>query len=252
MAGPVYLTPTELLTRAPLGSISRAEIPGPEFAGKVGMVTHAGASTGTLRVQGFPIDAQAFVARVKTAGDLGVAEFEISTDGGVTFADAILTEANSYGSTPDATRWTYAIPITGVLLIATNGSGSPNSFLAGDSWTWTTTASPRLLQLCQVLSDYFRKWALNTAQSIDSIDEADKDMLCEYGRWKLVAGRGEVPEDWKRLAENAYKHFRMESLGDIHLNSTPDPDGFTFPTYEQARDPFRYTYPGTNRPVWRH
>jgi hypothetical protein len=244
LSGPVYITPTELLTRAPLGSIARSEIPGPQFRGQIGATTHSGASTGVFRFGGYPIDVTPIVARVAVGGDLGVAQFEISTDGGLTFADAVLTETNAYGTVPAATRWTYEISYTGVTILAINGTGTPSSFLAGDTWACTTSASKRLLMVCGELSDYLRKWQENTAQGVTDIDEADRQMICEYGRWKLVAGRGQVPEDWKALAENARKHFQMESEGDINTNAVPSQDGFVFPDYERARAPYRS--------IWRH
>jgi hypothetical protein len=50
-----YLTPNELFSRAPLGVIPRADVPGKQ-AGKIGTVTHTGVSTGVLRVFGYVID----------------------------------------------------------------------------------------------------------------------------------------------------------------------------------------------------
>lgn len=240
MALPTFITPTQLLTLAPLGQIPRADIPGPQFRGRVGVVTHTGASTGVLTVGGFPVDATPVVIKVVVPGDLGTSDgagalFAISTDGGLTFDDPVLSLGNAQANN----RWDYEIGITGMVISALNGSGTPNSYLLNDTWTLTSTASPMLLQVCTALSDLFRKWAFNTAQKIDEIDEADRTMLAQLGRHWLVAGRGNVPEDWQRLAKLAEKRFELESKGDLNLNSTPDPNGFVFPDYEQARAPYR-------------
>jgi hypothetical protein len=255
MASSISFTPHELLTRAPLGAFSRAEIPGKEFRGKIGTVTKTGASTGLIRVYGYPIDAYPVVLRVKTGGNLDAAELEISINGGTDFDDAVLMDVNAFAQNdPTPQRWQYEIGITGILLDARNGAASP-SFILDDTWTFTTTASPKLEQICRVISAYWFKWAENTAQNITDADEADRNMMAEYGRWMLVAGRGNVPPDWKEMADNARKHFKLESLGDLQLNSAPDGgDDFVFPDYERARPPFKFTaHPGACAPpVWRH
>ena len=81
--------------------------------------------------------------------------------------------------------------------------------------------------------------AENTGQPVTDIDEADRVMLCHIGRMTLVSDRGDVPEYWRELDKRAREHFKLEALGDLKLNSVPDPDGFVFPDYERARDPFR-------------
>lgn len=232
LSGPVYFTPTELLTRAPLGSIPRADVPGP-FKGKIGPVVKTGASTGSIFVGGYVIDAYPVVIRVAVGGELGTAQLEISVNGGTDFDDPVLTDPNASLNT----RWDHEIGITGLVLSATNGTAP--SFVQGDTWTLTTTASPKLLQVCGELSDYFRKWAENTGQPVTDIDEADRVMLCHIGRMTLVSDRGDVPEYWRELDKRAREHFKLEALGDLKLNSVPDPDGFVFPDYERARDPFR-------------
>lgn len=235
LSGPVYITPTELLTRAPLGSIPRSDIPGPQFRGRVGPVTHLGASTGILTVGGYPIDADSVIIKVVAPGDIDIARFAISVDAGVSFDDPVLSLGNQLANS----RWDYEIGVTGMIISALNGAGSPSSYLLNDTWTLTSAASAMLLQVCGALSDLFRKWAQNTSQKIDDIDEADRTMLCQLGRHWLCAGRGNVPEDWQRLAKLAEKRFELESKGDLHLNSRPDPDGFVFPDYQVNRPPFR-------------
>lgn len=229
-----YFTPTELFERAPLGVIPRADVPGKQ-AGKIGPVAHVGASTGILRVLGFVIDTYPSIVEVVTPGDIGVAEFIVSTDGGATFSDPVLSEPNQLVNM----RWDYEIGITGIQLQALNGSGTPNSFLMGDSWTFTTTAPQYLLDLCVALSALFRKWACNTGQPVNVIDDADKTMLCHLGRHWLTSDRGNVPPAWVELGKSAMAYFKLESLGDIGLNSDPDPNNHVFADYERFRPPFR-------------
>ena len=229
-----YLTPNELFSRAPLGVIPRADVPGKQ-AGKIGTVTHTGVSTGVLRVLGYAIDAYPSIVQVATPGDIGVAEFIISTDGGTTFSAPSLSDPNALQNQ----RWDYEIGITGIQLQALNGSGTPSSFLTGDTWTFTTTAPQYLLDLCVALSALFRKWACNTGQPINVIDDADKTMLCHLGRHWLTSDRGTVPPTWIELGKSAMAYFKLESLGDIGLNSDPDPNNFVFPDYERVRPPYR-------------
>jgi hypothetical protein len=245
------MSPRELLLRAPLGSIPRSEVPGPQFKGKIGPVVFTGTSTGTLTIGGFPIDVYPVVVKVVVGGDVGVAQLAVSLDGGATYDDPILTTPNAQDPDPNSpkfsqmTRWTGEIGITGITLLAINGSGTPNSFVAGDTWSFTTTASPKLLTVCARLSDFFRKWAENSAQKITDIDEADRTFLAHIGRVWLCSDRGDIPEHWMWLYKEAREHFSLESKGDIHLNSFPDPDSFVFPDMERSRGPFRFPY-------WRH
>ena len=229
-----YFTPNELFERAPLGVIPRADLPGKQ-AGKIGPVVHGGASTGTLRALGYVIDTYPSIVEVVTPGDIGVAEIIVSTDAGATFSDPILTDPNALANE----RWDYEVGITGIQLQALNGSGSPTSFLMGDTWTFTTTGPKYLLDLCIALSALFRKWACNTGQPVNVIDDADKTMLCHLGRHWLTSDRGSVPPAWVELGKSAMAYFKLESLGDIGLNSEPDPNNHVFADYERVRPPFR-------------
>lgn len=235
LSGPTYITPTELLTRAPLGSIPRSEVPGP-FKGRIGAVTHTGTSAGIITLGGYVIDAYPVVVMIATPGDLDTMEIVVSLDGGVSFDDPVLSQGNQV---TDNTRWEYTIGITGLVMLASSGN-----YVAGDTWAATTTASSKLVQVCGALSDLYRKWGENTGQKIDDIDEADRTLLCQLGRVWLTSDRGDIPENWVKLASTAEKYFRLESLGDIKQNTTPDSDAFVFPDIMRPRPPYRG--------VWRH
>lgn len=224
-----YLTPNELFSRAPLGVIPRADVPGKQ-AGKIGPVTRAVTGTGSLGFISYCIDAYPTTIEVVTPGDIGVAEFIITTDGGTTFSDPILSDPNALQNQ----RWDYEIGITGIQLQAL-----PGNFLAGDMWSFTTTRPKYLDDLCAALSALFRKWACNTGQPINVIDDADKTLLAHLGRHWLTSDRGNVPPVWIELGKTALAYFKLESLGDIGLNSDPDPNNFVFPDYERVRPPYR-------------
>lgn len=232
--GPTYITPTELLTRAPLGAITRAEIPGAGECGRIENLVAPLGAVGSIELTGFPIDERDFVLRVAKSGDLGTAVFEISPDGGTTYQNPVLSTANEYQNS----RWQYEVPTQGVIIQATNGVTAP-SFIAGQQWTWSTTASPLLLQVCEEISALLRKWAFNQGKPIDDIDAADRAHICYIGRMRLVAGRGAVPDEWRFLYNEAQKLMLAEAKGDAHLLSSPNPDGFVYPDYERNRDPFR-------------
>ena len=224
-----YFTPNELFERAPLGAIPRADVPGKQ-AGNIRTVTRSVAGTGRLGFISYCIDEYPTTIEVVTPGDIGTAEFIISTDGTASFTDPILSDPNALQNQ----RWDYEIGITGIQLQA-----FPGNFLVGDTWSFTTSAPRYLLDLCVALSALFRKWACNTGQPVDAIDDADKTMLCHIGRHWLTSDRGDVPPAWVELAKSAMAYFKLESLGDIGLNSDPDPNNHVFADYERFRPPFR-------------
>jgi hypothetical protein len=228
-----FLTPTGLFQYAPLGAIPKADVPG-RRAGTIGTVTHTGASPATVTITGWPVDVVQFKAKVTTACDIGTAKIAFSTDNGATYGVPIQTELVPVLGNAGAFSWSYEIGDTGLIFTAAPGTGT--DFILNDTWACTTTASPWIMTVCAAADAYHAKWRKNTIQAtVTAIDEADKLMLYEWVRWKLAAGRGDVPEDWTKAAETAIKHFKMESDGDLPLNTTPDPDSFVFPDIQQPR-----------------
>lgn len=227
-----FLTPSGVFEYAPLGAIPKADIPG-RRAGVIGPIAFAGASLATVTITGWPVDAIQFVAKVTTAGDIGTARIAFSSDGGATFGIPVLTELN-----PLLNGWAYEFGDTGLVFTAYPATGT--DFALGDTWSCTTTASPWIVNVCAAADAYHAKWRKNTIQAtVTAIDEADKLMLYEWVRWKLAAGRGDVPEDWAKAADIAVKHFKMESDGDLPLNTTPDPDAYVFPDITHPRPPWQ-------------
>lgn len=245
LSGPVFLTPKELLSRAPLGAIPRSDIPGKPYGGAFGTTVHVGTSTGTVEFIGYPVDASTIVAKVSTGGDLGVARFVFSTDGGATFGTPQIAESNDNLGT----RWVYEIDYpgegsSGVSVLVTGSLTSP-SFVTNDTWTVTTTASLMLARMCGSLSDLWRKYAMRVGQGITAIDEADLTMIAQLGRYWLTSGRGDVPQVWIDLGKQAEARFLLEAKGDLKINTVPDEDGFVFADYQTARTPFK-------EGMWRH
>lgn len=245
-SGPTYITPDQVFTLAPLGVIPRADVPG-KLAGRIGAVTHVGMSTGTLNVLGYVIDAYPTTIEVVTPGDIGVAQFAFSTDNAVTFSDPVLSDGNQFQNL----RWDYEIGITGIQIQAFNGSGTPTSFLMGDTWTLRSTASPLVASLCVAVSEHYRKYmgdvsqalGITTGTTITDVNQSDLLTMAEWVRYKLTAGRGDVPKTWIDMGKRAEEIWKITALGDLRANVVPDVDTFLFPETMRPRP----AYSGTDR-----
>ena len=102
-------------------------------AGKLGNVSKSGDGSGSITVDGSPTNAFSVVVKFTAQGQLNTAAFVYSIDGGNTFTDEITVPANG----------TYEITGTGLKLKFTEASEEdqkPSSFLANDSYSFTTTA----------------------------------------------------------------------------------------------------------------
>ncbi len=115
-------------------------LPGVTVNNPAGAVTTAvlnGTSTGTFT----PTAANdgSYTVEITTTGDLGVGVFKISNDGGDTYyaSGVTIPGGGSYGPGGDANN---------VAITFANGSGTPNSFIVGDVYTfsapgtWITTS----------------------------------------------------------------------------------------------------------------
>ena len=111
-----YFTPNELFQSAAWGD-SRADVPGKQ-AGNIRTVTRSVAGTGRLGFISYCIDEYPTTIEVVTPGDIGTAEFIISTDGTASFTDPILSDPNALQNQ----RWDYEIGITGIQLQAFPGN----------------------------------------------------------------------------------------------------------------------------------
>ena len=89
----------------------------------VGYISHSGHSPGTIVASGVPLGTYSLRVKVVTAGSLGVAQVQLSTDGGV-----------SYGSTTTVpSNGVVAVTGTGITLTFSNGpTGSGDAFRLAD------------------------------------------------------------------------------------------------------------------------
>ena len=98
----------------------------------IGFIAKTGTGTGSLGASGNPTVAASVVVELLGAGELGVATFRYSLDGGVTWAGTgILVPANG----------SYAMAGTGVTLkFAIGPAGSGTSFKVGDRYAFALSA----------------------------------------------------------------------------------------------------------------
>ena len=102
-------------------------------AGELGIVSKTGDGGGSVTVDGSPTNAFSVVVKFTAQGQLNTAAFVYSIDGGNTFTDEITVPVNGE----------YEITGTGLKLKfteATEEDQKPSSFLANDSYSFTTTA----------------------------------------------------------------------------------------------------------------
>ena len=116
--------------------------------GHVSDLVKTGASTGSVEVSGIAIDAFSCVLRCDRGGEINVSEtanpgslpkFSLSLDGGAQFARSRVVSENRDVAVIDATS-------LGLRFTFRNGSPAP-SFVAGNTWTFTTQPSPDLVDI---------------------------------------------------------------------------------------------------------
>lgn len=101
--------------------------------GTLGEVTKSGEGGGSVTVTGSPVNAFSIVIRITAQGGLNTAAFAISINGGYSFTDEITVPmAGSYE--PEGTGLTVKFTD------AAQEDQKAQSFLVGDSYTFTTTA----------------------------------------------------------------------------------------------------------------
>lgn len=102
-------------------------------AGTIGDVSHLGTGAGKLTVSGKPTNAFSVAVKITAKGELNVAAFAVSIDGGVNYGDDVTVPLNGK----------YEIAGTGVTLTfaeAGEESQEGGSFHIGDVYTFATTA----------------------------------------------------------------------------------------------------------------
>lgn len=151
----VFLTPRRLFE---LATPSRLLF-GDAASGKLGIepgflssITHVGTGTGSVEVEGIAIDSFALVLRCDRGGEINVSEtanpgllpkFSLSDDGGATFQRSRVVSDNRDQAVLDFTS-------AGLRFRFGNGSPAP-SFVAGDTYSLTTAASPDVLAMIEAV-----------------------------------------------------------------------------------------------------
>ena len=129
-----YLTPTEQWLLARPGSIPLSSW----APGEVSDVTKTGTGSATMTASGYPLDAAAVRVRCFVGGEPGgAARVKWSIDGGVTYPGGLLAVPLNDGlSLPLMCAGDVALSFT---------AGAAPSFVVGDVFAFSTTASPEIL-----------------------------------------------------------------------------------------------------------
>jgi hypothetical protein len=94
-------------------------------------VHQLGTSTGQITPSG-NAESHSYIVRIDVSGDVGSARYSIQADGGEWRSFGVLQRSQNVG-------------FGSMQLSAVNGSGSPNSFVAGDTFAFTSPGSPELV-----------------------------------------------------------------------------------------------------------
>ncbi len=235
MALDIHITPTELLQLAPFSAVPPAEIPGddPGIWSAVASSPHVGG--GSMALGGYPIDALAISVACTVPGEIGVATFQ-ATRGGILLSP-VVSEVN-----PDLPgKWRYQIPLTGVT--AELRAGAAPSFLAGDVYSFTTTASQRLLKMIAAGSALCDQYLRNQYANPEERQPGplEKLYIAIVVRQWLLGGRGLQEAEARqqdKLFDQAMKHFMQHSKGDLRAAPGEQTDAPWFPNVMRPRDPY--------------
>lgn len=238
----VHITPTQVFRKAPFGAIAPAEIQG-EDAGVWSAVVQVGTSTAVLQLGGYPADALSYRVKIVTGGALGTMVFQVSKDGGATYGNPILTATPPqefltipYVRSPD---FPYEIPLTGVVLHFIQATGT--TYVANDTFSFTTTASQRLLDHCEAASDEYDEWFRNTynAPEAGTPNQIQLLHMANIIRWRLTGGRGLDEQAWKvqkGFYDQALEYYKLQSVGELRTPTIDD--SYQFPQEIRTRFPY--------------
>lgn len=154
----------------------------------VGFVSKSGPGTGSLALSGAAAGDFEVVVRISTAGELGAAEMEVSTDGGDTFEAAETIPSDGE----------FEVPDTGVTLLFANGDDG-ESFSLGDEFTFEV-ATPTLEATA---------WQPGSVPL--SLVGMDSEAMADYEklRAKIAAG------GFRTTAEDAWLDLWLEDVYDL-------------------------------------
>lgn len=186
-SGPIYATPQRLWSLAFPDQINASDF----TPGLISPLTFIGTGSGTLVLSRLPYDEYAYTVKVSFTGEPGTARIRCSEDS-VLFSPEILIP------TPDepidlVTHKGFLIGLQGTF---TEGI-TPPSFVLDDSWTFSTLASPSILDALGVASDYIDGEIGNLNDNggryhlpLQSWPSTLADVCAKIARFNLLAVRG--------------------------------------------------------------
>ena len=182
--------------------------------GFISDLTFTGSGTGAVEVVGIAIDAFDCVLRCDRGGEVNVSEtanpgllpkFSLSMDGGVTWANSRVVSDNRDTAVIDATS-------IGLRFKFTNGDPAP-SFVAGDSWAFTTEASPDITDIVAAVESMIIESAAGSFDpDITAVPPHWTLHAAWLARWELYCKIGVQRQQEHKIHFPKMAHEWMEGL----------------------------------------
>lgn len=225
-----YLNPTEQWRLARPGSIPLSSW----APGDISDVTKTGTGSATMTASGYPLDAAAVRVRCFVAGEPGgAARVKVSVDGGVTYPGGLLAVPLDDGlSQPLTCAGEVSLSFT---------AGAAPSFVIGDVFAFSTTASPEILAQIDAagaeadgyFADVFKlplsAWGMDIKRAVGLL-----------ARDNLTANRGFADyETFSKARKEAERWLERVALGELQPSVTEAAGGgVVFPSFMKARKAF--------------
>lgn len=211
-----FLTNSEFVLFARLGDCPPSDFPN---AGDFGDVTHSGSGTGIIWGDGFPIDAYQVQILVTEDGEVGATQFRCSLNNGTTYRRAQV--ANNR----------IEILNTGIVLCFQNGVSTP-SFVKGDTYSFSTTASPELEAQIEASSDELEGY-FGASYNLPLLKWGNdvKRHCAMLTRFHLMVNRGIRGDDLKTYQatyDQSIAWAKEVALGNLRINVQETPSSREF------------------------
>ena len=164
--------------------------------GSTGNVDHQGSGGGSLTVEGSPTNAFSVIVKITGQGGFNTAAFAVSIDGGYSYTDEVTVPVTG----------TYEITGTGLKLkFAEAEDQKPSSFLAGDTYTFQTTAPTMtngdVLAAIEKLRNFNQEFEFvhivggSTLALWQAVSTAQKELMDTYHKPAFFILEAAYPED---------------------------------------------------------
>jgi len=225
-----YLTPTEQWRLARPGSIPLSSW----APGDISDVTKTGTGSATMTASGYPLDAAAVRMRCYVGGEPGgAARLKVSVDGGATYTGGLL-------SVPVNDGLSLPLVVAGEVALTFTAGASP-SFVEGDVFAFSTTASPEILAQIDAagaeadgyFADVFKlplsAWGMDIKRAVGLL-----------ARDNLTANRGFTNvEEFGKARKEAERWLERVALGELQPSVTEAAGGgVVFPSFIKPRKAF--------------